>query len=63
VQALAGWVQNTFGNGIALEKGSAMIAFPKSGGGDTAMDVTVIGLLQVQKAAPDDVNVEIVCEE
>lgn len=63
IQALAGWVQNTFGNGISLEKGNAIIEFPKGEGGETAMDVTVIGLLQVQKAAPDDVKVELIWEE
>ena len=60
--ALAGWVDNNAGT-FSLKKGEAMIAFPKGGGADVAMDMTVIGLQQVQKAAPDDLNIEIICEE
>ncbi|MBO7670130.1 MAG: hypothetical protein J6S60_06025 [Oscillospiraceae bacterium] len=60
--ALAGWVDNNSGR-FTLDKGEAMIIFPKGDGADAVMDMTVIGLLQIQKIAPDDVTVEIVCEE
>lgn len=60
--ALAGWVENNSGS-YTLEKGNARIEFPKYDGADGAMDMAVIGLLQVQKAAPDEVKVEIICEE
>ncbi len=60
--ALAGWVDNNAGK-FSLDKGEAMIAFPKENGAETAMDVAVIGLLQIQKTAPDDVKIEIICEE
>lgn len=59
--ALAGWVENNSGS-YMLEKGNARIEFPKYDGAETAMDVTVIGLLQVEKAAPDSVKVEMVWE-
>lgn len=61
IQALAGWVENNVGQ-YALDKGEAKIIMPRGGGSDVAMDVAVIGLLQVQKAAPDDVRVEIISE-
>lgn len=60
--ALAGWVENNSGS-YTLEKGNARIEFPKMPGADGAMDMAVIGLLQVQKTAPDDLIVEIICEE
>lgn len=60
--ALAGWVKNNDGGVLSLGKGEAMIAFPKGNGAETAMDVTVIGLLQVEKSAPDNVKVEMVWE-
>lgn len=59
--ALAGWVENNSGS-YTLEKGNARIAFPKYDGAETAMDVTVIGLLQVEKSAPDNVKVEMIWE-
>ena len=59
--ALAGWVNNNVGK-FTLDKGEAMIAFPKNDGAEAVMDMTVIGLLQVQKAAPEDVKVELVWE-
>lgn len=59
--ALAGWVENNAGK-FTLDKGEAMIAFPKNDGAEAVMDMTVIGLLQVQKAAPEDVKVELVWE-
>lgn len=59
--ALAGWVRNNDGM-FSLEKGEALIAFPKGNGAETAMDVTVIGLLQVEKATPDSVKVEMIWE-
>ena len=59
--ALAGWVNNNAG-AFSLGKGEAMIAFPKGGGAEAVMDMTVIGLLQVQKAAPEDVTIELVWE-
>ena len=60
--ALAGWVDNNAGK-FSLDKGEAMIAFPKENGAEAVMDMTIIGLLQVQKTAPDDVKIEIICEE
>ena len=57
VQALAGWVHNGHSGGISLDKGEAIIAIPKQDGADAVMDLIVIGLLQIQKAAPDDVSV------
>lgn len=59
--ALAGWVDNNAGK-FSLDKGEAMIAFPKNYGAEAVMDMTVIGLLQVQKAAPEDVKIELVWE-
>lgn len=59
--ALAGWVNNNVGS-FSLDKGKAMIAFPKGGGAETAMDVTVIGLQQVAKVHPEDVNIELIWE-
>lgn len=61
IQALAGWAENNVGK-YALDKGEAKIIMPRGGGSDVAMDMAVIGLLQVQKAAPDDVTVEIISE-
>lgn len=60
--ALAGWVKNNAGGAFSLGKGEAMIAFPKGGGAETAMDVTVIGLQQVAKVHPEDVNIELTWE-
>ena len=59
--ALAGWVENNAGK-YSLDKGEAMIAFPKNDGAEAVMDMTVIGLLQVQKVAPEDVKIELVWE-
>lgn len=59
--ALAGWVDNNAGK-FSLDKGEAMIVFPKDDGAEAVMDMTVIGLLQVQKAAPEDVKIELVWE-
>jgi len=59
IQALAGWVHNHEG-GISLDKGEALIAFPRSEGADAVMDMTVIGLLQIEKAAPGAVKVEVI---
>lgn len=59
--ALAGWVNNNAGV-FSLEKGDAMIAFPKGNGAETAMDVTVIGLQQVAKVHPEDVSIELTWE-
>lgn len=59
--ALAGWVDNNAGK-FTLDKGEAMIAFPKNDGAEAVMDMTVIGLLQVQKAAPEDVSIELTWE-
>ena len=59
--ALAGWVDNNAGK-FTLDKGEAMIAFPKSDGAEAVMDMTVIGLLQIQKTAPEDVKIELVWE-
>ena len=61
VQSLAGWV-HVNGGLVSLDKGEAIIQFPKRGAG-AVMDLVVIGLLQVQKAAPDDVQVEIISED
>ena len=36
---------------------------PDCPGAGAVMEMTVIGLLQIQKAAPDDVKVDIVCED
>ena len=59
VQALAGWVHNGHSGGISLDKGDAIIAFPEQEGADAVMDLITIGLLQIQKAAPDDVSVKV----
>ena len=59
--ALAGWVENNAGK-YSLDKGEAMIAFPMIDGAEAVMDMTVIGLLQIQKTAPDDVKIELVWE-
>ena len=58
VQALAGWVRNNVGT-ISLQKGEAVIAFPEQDGAEAVMDMTVIGLLQIQQAVPDDVSVTV----
>lgn len=63
IQALAGWVHNGSGGMISLDKGEALIEFPDCPGADAVMEMTVIGLLQVQKAAPEDIQVEITTEE
>ena len=62
IQALAGWAQNN-GDDIALDKGKALISFAKSEGAAAVMDLTVIGLLQIQRAVPEDIHVEITCSE
>lgn len=59
--ALAGWVKNNTG-AFSLEKGENIITFPKCGGAETAMDVTVIGLQQVAKVHPEDVSIELTWE-
>lgn len=59
--ALAGWVNNNVGS-FSLDKGKAVVAFPKGDGAETAMDVTVIGLQQVAKVHPEDVNIELIWE-
>jgi len=56
IQSLAGWVHNHSGT-ISLEKGKAVIVFPEQDGARAVMDLTVIGLLQIQQAAPEDVSV------
>ena len=61
IGALAGWVNNNTGT-FSLEKGKAMIAFPKMDGAETAMDMAVIGLQQVAKANPEDVSIELIWE-
>ena len=63
IQALAGWALNTDGGTAELEKGNACVVIPKSEGAAAVMDLMTVGLLQIRQAAPDDVNVEIVCEE
>lgn len=60
---LAGWIENAHSGACSFDKGDAMITMPKGGGADVAMDMTVIGLLQIQKKAPDDVHIEMICEE
>ena len=62
VQALAGWSLNHIGLNF-LDKGHATIAFPKQDGAEAVMDMTVIGLQQIEKAAPDDVKVEVIRQE
>ena len=62
IQALAGWAQNN-GDYIDLEKGKAVVSFAKSEGAAAVMDLVVIGLLQIQRAAPDDIHVDITCSE
>ena len=62
VQALAGWNLNHGGLNF-LDKGSAVIAMLKQDGAEAVMDMTVIGLQQIEKAAPDDVKVEIIYRE
>ena len=57
VQALACWVHNGHSGGISLDKGEALIVFPDCNGAKEVMDLIVIGLLQIQQAAPDDVSV------
>ena len=56
VQSLAGWVHNHTGSS-SLQKGKAVIVFPEQDGARAVMDMTVIGLLQIQQAAPEDVAV------
>ena len=64
LQALAGWLANTdLPGGVSLGPGRALIAFPDGPGAAAAMDLTVIGLLQIAKAAPDAVSVEVAYEE
>ncbi len=64
ISTLAGWVENTDGQHYtSLDKGEAVIVFPKSDGADTAFEMTVIGLLQVRKAAPDDMTIDIISED
>ena len=63
IQALAGWVHNQRSGGISLNKGEAMIAFPEMPGAEAVMDMTVIGLLQIEKAAPGDIEVEVIHED
>ena len=62
IQALAGWAQNN-GDYIDLAKGKATVSFTKCEGAAAVMDLIVIGLLQIQRAAPDDLHVEITCSE
>ena len=59
IQALAGWVHNQHSGVLSLEKGEARIAFPKMPGAVTAMELTLIGLLQIEATAPESVKVEI----
>ena len=62
IQALAGWAQNNE-EYARLDRGKATIYFSKTEGGAAIMDMTVIGLLQIQRVAPDDIHVEITCSE
>lgn len=62
IGALAGYADNNSGR-FSLGKGEAMIFLPKTDGADGAVDMTIIGLLQIQKQEPDDVTVEIISEE
>lgn len=62
IQALAGWAQNN-NDYISLGKGKATVSFAKNEGAAAVMDMTVIGLLQIQQAVPDDIHVEITCSE
>ena len=60
IGALAGWVDNAGAGGISLSNGEALIAFPDTiPGAEAVMDMTVIGLLQIAKAEPDSVKVEV----
>lgn len=59
IQALAGWVHTQHSGVLSLGKGEAKIAFPKMPGALTAMDLTAIGLQQIEAKAPDSVKVEI----
>lgn len=61
ITALAGWVDNNAGT-FSLEKGEALISFPKGGGAEAVMDMTVIGLQQVAKVNPEDVSIELIWE-
>jgi len=58
IGALAGWVHNHTG-AVSMDKGEALIVFPEQEGAGAVMDLTVIGLLQIQQAAPDDVSVNV----
>lgn len=64
VQALAGWVHNgPRSSGVSLDKGEATIAFADCPGAHEVMDLIVIGLLQIEKAAPDAVKIEVIYED
>ena len=63
VQALAGWVHNGHSGGIMLDTGEAMIAFTDCSGAHDVMDMTVIGLQQIEKTAPEAVHVEVIYED
>ena len=61
VQALAGWVRNNdVSSCMSLDKGEAIIAFQPCEGAAAVMELTVIGLLQIEKAAPGAVKVEVI---
>lgn len=60
--ALAGWCSNSGGTCL-LDKGKAVILIPAGERAEAVMDMTTIGLLQVQKAAPGDLEIEICDEE
>jgi len=61
IGALAGWVHNNTGS-FTLEKGKALVMWPKGDGGETAMEMAVIGLRQVAQSCPDDVTIELIWE-
>ncbi|MBO7670368.1 MAG: ribosomal-processing cysteine protease Prp [Oscillospiraceae bacterium] len=64
VQALAGWAMNNDASSfMSLDKGEALIAFHPCEGSNAVMELIAIGLLQIEKAAPEAVKVEIIHEE
>ena len=62
IGALAGWCSN-YGGTFDLDKGKAVILIPSGDRAEAVMDMTTIGLMQIQKAAPGDLEVEIIEEE
>lgn len=62
IYALAGWCDNEIKEGhciIELAPGSAFIGFKGGKKAETAYDVTVLGLKQIERSHPDEIVVEL----